>query len=307
MAASVDRRGSLKRDVGRRLAGPARAYVRHAPTTVGKSLLVRRLLEPSLRKNPRSFVARTVDGSLLGGTSNDMIQRYVYVFGLWEPQLSAWLRGRLTPGRTLVDVGANIGYFTLLGSRLVGPSGCVVAVEALPSTYAALQANVARNHVGNVRALNVAAAESERVVTLYGGEAHNSGTTSMLASSGLERLGEVAARPLADLLSEREKATARVVKVDVEGAEVAVLRGLLPALPDLPDDLELVVEVSPEHGAQVVDLLAQQGFCAYRLVNDYRPESYLEPVSEMALPRFRGPVDERLDLVFSRVDAGVLR
>ncbi len=139
-------------------AVPARAYVRHAQSTLGKPLLLRRLLEPTLRRTDRAFDTTTVDGARIAGRTGDMIERYLYLFGQWEPALTAWLRPRLRPGRTFVDVGANIGYFSLLAARRMGGSGRVVAVEASPETFARLRANLDRNAAGNVRALNVAAA-----------------------------------------------------------------------------------------------------------------------------------------------------
>ena len=304
----------LKRTLGRQLAVPARAYVRHARTSAGKPLLVRRLLEPALRRAPRAFVTTTTDGFVMAGSTQDMIQRYIYVFGVWEPDLSAWLRRSLSPGRTLIDVGANVGYFSLLGSKLVGPSGRVIAVEALPATYRQLTGNLARNDAANVRALNLAATAEPGIVTLYGGEAHNSGTTSTVAIQGLEALTQVEGLPLAQVLTADELAAARVVKIDVEGAELDVLRGLAPALDSMPADVELVVEVSPDDQVargrrpqEPIELLAAAGFHPYRLRNDYSPVSYLHATADGVLPRFSGPVAERMDLVFSRTDADALR
>ena len=292
-----------KRDVAARLAVPARAYVRYSPGTLGKPFLVRRLLEPALRKTPRDFVTTTVDGTRLAGSTQDMIQRYVYVFGVWEPDLTAWLRSRLTSGRTFVDVGANIGYFTVLGASLVGPTGRVVAVEALPTTYDLLRRNLALNSGAPVRALNVAATREAGIVTLYGGELHNSGTTSTVATPGLERLIDIESAPLATLLTDAEITTTRVVKIDVEGAEAGVLEGLAPVLGALPDDVELVVEVSPADADGPLRLLVAHGFTAYRMHNDYAPTAYARREPPRPLLRFSGHVGERMDLVFSRTDA----
>lgn len=62
----------------------------------------------------------------------DFIQMYVYLFGMWEPDLVAFLRRRMRPGDTFIDVGAHIGYVSALASKLVGPRGTVVAIEASP-------------------------------------------------------------------------------------------------------------------------------------------------------------------------------
>ena len=303
----------LKRTLASALARPVRAYVRHAPTEVLKPLLVRRLLEPSLRRVPRSFDTTTVDGIRMAGTTSDMIQRYVYVFGVWEPHLTAWMRTRLTRGRTLIDVGANVGYFSLLGSQLVGPTGRVVAIEALPATFAALQASIALNGTANIRAVNVAATATVQTVTLYGGEAHNSGTTSTIAGDGLRQLTSVDGVPLAQILQPEEITTARVIKIDVEGGELDVLQGLLPVLGDLPADVELAVEVSPVRPGEVhaskdgpLELLAAHGFHPYLITNDYSLVSYTRRRALAPPRRVHGVLPDRVDLIFSRTDAETL-
>lgn len=300
----------LKARIGTALAPAARGYVRHVPGRVGKAAVARRVLEPALRGAPRRFEAATVDGLVLGGSTQDMIQRYVYVFGVWEPNLTAWLRTRPLLGRTFVDVGANVGYFTMLGSRLVGGHGRVVAVEPLPTTFAQLQENLRRNGLGNVRAVEVAATAERRTVDLFGGEAHNSGTTSTLAGEGLRSLGSVPGVPLSELLADDEVETARVVKIDVEGGEPDALRGLLAALDRMPDDIELVIELTPDlpdGGTDaVLSLLAERGFLAYELRNDYSLRAYAERAPYEPPRRLRSALPERTDVVFSRVDAEVL-
>lgn len=284
----------------------ARGYVRHAPWTLGKTPLSRRLLEPVLRAAPRDFSARTVDGLRINGTTRDMIQRYLYMFGVWEPNLTAWLRSRPLEGRTLVDVGANIGYFSLLASRLVGPTGHVVAIEALPDTFAQLVSNIERNAATNIRALNLAAAAHRGEVDLFGGEPHNSGTTSTVPSPGLVALGTVETAPLAELLTDLELRSVRVVKVDVEGGEPDVIEGLLGALGKMPDDVELVVEITPPAAPRVHGMLEDLGFHAYRLENTYALAAYAERRPPELPRRLSGPIHDRTDVIFSRVDAEVL-
>lgn len=299
--------------VAQAAARPARNYVRHVPGTALKPTLVRQLLEPALRRHPRDFVVRTRDGFAIAGNTRDMIQRYLYVFGVWEPHLTAWMRRRLTPGATLLDVGANIGYFSLLGSHLVGPTGRVVSIEALPATYAQLLANLDRNEAGNVRPLNVAASTDHGTLTLYGGEVHNSGTTTSIPRDELAVVGQVPAAPLDDILTDDEVAGLRLVKIDVEGAELEVLQGMTNTLERAPEDLEVIVEVSPDdlrrtgHDTEEpIRLLGQFGFVPYHLPNDYRPVSYLEASPVVAPSRLTGRLDARTDLVFSRVDAPML-
>src|SRR5262249_59237800 len=101
------------------------------------------------------FICRTAAGRMAGNT-RDFLQQYLYYFGVWEPDITALIKRRLRLGNCFVDIGANIGYFTLLAARQVGTTGRVVSIEASPAVYSPLTANVRRNRLTQVRALNVA-------------------------------------------------------------------------------------------------------------------------------------------------------
>ncbi|SCF63177.1 hypothetical protein GA0115259_100393 [Streptomyces sp. MnatMP-M17] len=73
-------------------------------------------------------MVRSRFGARFAVDTQDLIQRYIYLFGVWEPHMTRWLRGRLEPGDTFVDVGANIGYYSVLASQLVGDGVKVVAI-----------------------------------------------------------------------------------------------------------------------------------------------------------------------------------
>lgn len=107
-----------------------REYVRHAPWSAGKRALVENHLNAALRDRPLHRLARTRFGATFAVDTQDLIQRYLYLFGVWEPHMTRWLQRRLKPGDVFVDVGANIGYYSILASRLVGARGKVVAIEA---------------------------------------------------------------------------------------------------------------------------------------------------------------------------------
>lgn len=75
-----------------------------------------------------------------------------------DPNLTAYFSRNPAPGDVVVDVGANIGYFTLLASNCVGAKGKLVAIEASPSVFGLPSENIALNTRSNIRAVNVAAA-----------------------------------------------------------------------------------------------------------------------------------------------------
>ena len=117
----------LRSTLGRGLTPLARAWIRYAPVPAGKAWLWQ-----TFHWRRHRFACRTRYGSRVSGDTQDLIQRHLYFFGNWEPHISAWIAATLRPGDGFVDVGANIGYYSLLASRAVGNRGYVVAVEAAP-------------------------------------------------------------------------------------------------------------------------------------------------------------------------------
>ncbi|GCD99714.1 FkbM family methyltransferase [Embleya hyalina] len=296
------------------LARLLRAYVRHAPGTVGKRPLVDRFLDDHLRTHPLHTTARLRSGDLVTVTTSDVIQRYQYLFGEWEPNLSAFLRDRLRPGDTFIDVGAHRGAFSLLASHAVGPTGHVVAIEPTPQFHKDLVGAASTNHRTNIRTIRSAASDTTGTLILYLEDPANLGHTTVVRPRNVHTTFHVPTAPLAELLSQAELSTARVIKIDVEGAEAAAVRGLLPALPRLREDAELVVEVTPrllakqgESTTGIIDKLREYGFHAYTLTNDYDPATYPRAIRRPQAPvRCIGTPEQMTDLVFSRIDADLL-
>jgi len=201
----------------------------------------------------------------------------------------------------------------LLASKLVGRSGLVVAIEPSPTIFAVLRSNLARNRARNVRAVRVAASDSTGTLRLFRGPDSNIGRTTVLADEGFELACVVKAAPLAAILRPEEIRAARVIKIDVEGAEWSVVAGMAPLLNACRTDLEIVVEVSAERltrqGKRPEDVLAiflDAGFHAYTLENDYSPLSYLPPYTAKRPERLRVPIERQVDVVFSRQDSELL-
>ncbi|MGP4047091.1 FkbM family methyltransferase [Streptomyces sp. 2A115] len=293
-----------------------RRYVRDAPGSYGKTLLAARYLNSHLREHPRRRVVESLFGARFAVDTQDLIQRYIYLFGVWEPHMTRWLQSRLKPGDVFVDVGANIGYVSVLGSRLVGSTGRVVSIEASPVFHRGVLRHQRLNGCDNIRAVNAAVSDSRKTLTFVLASSRNMGANSIVPYEGpAESTFEMEACPLPELLEPDEIANARVIKIDVEGAEGGVIRGLAPMLDKLRPDAEITVEVTPDRMARLGDsadellrTMRDHGYHAYRLANDYAPQSY-PPALRGALVapvRWRGPVLGESDLVFSRIDAEVL-
>ena len=140
--------------------------------------------------------------------------------GEYEPHLTAVFERYCRPGMTVVDVGANLGYYSLLAARLVGPSGRVVALEPNSENCRLLLSSLRRSGLGNVQVLPVAA-DVEKGWAYY--------STHVGSNGGLIDDGDLLTRPgvvvptfrLDDLVA----GPVGLVKMDVEGAEGRVVRG----------------------------------------------------------------------------------
>jgi FkbM family methyltransferase len=128
----------------------------------------------------------------------------------------------LRPGDRYVDAGANVGQLALAASRRVGPGGEVIAIEAHPKVFAYLAGNVALNDAANVQLLHCALGAGGGEVALT---SRRSDDQNYVTESGSVR---VPMRTLDDMLAERRPT--RLLKLDVEGYELPVLRGAGRAL-----------------------------------------------------------------------------
>lgn len=272
-------------------------------------------------RNQRSIAVagRTNFGAEITCRLPDLIQTYVWVFNEWEPDLTRFIAGRLRDGDVFVDVGANVGYYSMLAAECVGDTGRVVAIEASPPVFADLERHVARNGLsGRIRTENKAAAAESGTLSIFSGPVHNVGASTTLDRHGTESVESVVeSQPLSKLLSAEEVGSIRLIKIDVEGAEPDVLAGMADLIPRLPADAEIIVELSPKWWSDPellpVDVLrpfTDAGFAVYEMQNSYSVWRYLWPNDVSDALRVRRELTERvsrLDLVLSRSNSDRLK
>ncbi len=149
--------------------------------------------------------------------------------GTHEPPVQKAIVALTGEGDTAYDLGAYIGFFTLLLSSRVGKSGQVIACEPNPSSYRRLLKNLRLNRIGNTRCLNLAAAEESgrRLFRLEEDDTPLEGhLTPRNTEPDPERLIEVETAALDDLVFQRGLPAPDLVKIDVEGSETGVLSGM---------------------------------------------------------------------------------
>jgi FkbM family methyltransferase len=185
--------------------------------------------------------------------------QYVVSEAAYEPAVTAALQQLVRPGMVCVDVGANIGYFTLLFARSSGETGRVYAFEALPENAALLNDNVELNGLGRrvvVEAVAVGDGRKQEVHLYRGsstleysivGESAGIDTSSSVAVPAVSLDAYFADGPRVD-----------VIKMDIEGAEEWAFRGMQRMLSE--DRPRCVVELHGDAGMSVIEVLLGAGY-----------------------------------------------
>jgi FkbM family methyltransferase len=161
----------------------------------------------------------TAIGTLWLDETDHLITPLIQEYGNWELDVCALLERTLQPGMTFVDVGANIGYFSVLASRLVGSEGRVFAVEPEPRTLSLLRANLRRHGCANTTVLPVAAHSTTGHVPLVVNPEGAAGSWIDPEAKGALIV------PSARLDDVMKGQSINVMKIDVERAEHLVIRG----------------------------------------------------------------------------------
>lgn len=156
---------------------------------------------------------------ILGAMSGEGGGASVY-YNRMETEQTAAMLNEIRPGGTFFDVGANIGYYSILASRLVGPKGKVVSFEPLLRNLSYLQRHVELNQAANVRILPFAVSNQNTILSFSTGE------NSAMGHIDREGSGEVLVQAVTlDEIADRLGLLPDIIKMDVEGAEMDVFRG----------------------------------------------------------------------------------
>jgi len=175
---------------------------------------------------PHSGIARaSIFGLEMELDLADLIQRDMYA-GLYEPFETQHIRKFLGPGMTVVDVGANVGYYTWMAANAVGPTGKVLAVQPGPYAFERLQRVIRANQLRHVQCRNLALSDTSGRATLYVPK-QAEGNYNPSLSPYLPDMDPVDVKiaRLDDVLDEAKIGGVDLMKVDVEGHELNVFKG----------------------------------------------------------------------------------
>ena len=256
----------------------------HASIFLRKSRTIRFLANPWKTLYPKflklthlsyEVEARTFWGKKINVILPEGVSTSIWHCGCFEEEVCYFMLKFLSPGMTFFDIGAHFGFFTLLGSYLVGKEGKVLSFEPTPSTYQQLKKNVAHN--SNVEIYNYAAFDKSAEIKFYDYGLRNSAYNSMfrirrrdtLLSRGNEII--VKARKTDTLVEEKQLKRINLVKIDTESSELYVLKGMINSLKKFRPYIIMEVGDFKVKGipksAEVVTYLQGIGYSSYTIKN----------------------------------------
>ncbi|WNJ92674.1 FkbM family methyltransferase [Bosea sp. 685] len=239
------------------------SWTRAAPD----SFLGRKIAYALRRLGLRSLAGAPVDIESLGAKmrlypdGNVCEKRVLFTPQYFDQRERDLLAGRIREGFRFIDIGANIGAYSLFVAAKAGPGARILAVEPQPDVFARLAFNIAQNPFGTVKAIACALADKPGELTLFLDPANKGESSVRILRSSTGATVKVPATTLLALLQSEGYERLDAVKLDVEGAEDLILE---PFLRDAPEALWpsfVIIEDSRERWqVDLVGLLTQRGY-----------------------------------------------
>lgn len=199
------------------------------------------------------------------GKQDQFVSRRIREDGVWEPYETSLLLELLQPGDVFVDVGANIGYFSVLAASVVGSCGAVFAFEPDPDNFRLLRANAELNSLGDrITAVEAGLSDAQGAGNLFLSE-DNLGDHQIFNADESRASLPITLYHGARYLAERVQRI-DLLKVDTQGSEFHVMAGLMPLLRELQNPPHIIIELTPHalrdagsSGRALIELLATLG------------------------------------------------
>lgn len=196
-----------------------------------------------------------------------------YIFNGFEKTEVSFLQRILQPGDTFIDVGANIGLFSLYAAKAVAETGTVIAFEPTPDIFNRFKENIELNNFKNIKAVNIGLSDAKASLHLNVSENGLDGWNTFAKSNDGMFSGsiEVPVDTLDNYVNENNISPKklRFIKIDVEGWEIPVIKGALKTI-NANEDIILMVEFTESNATaagyaigDLYDIVVEQGFKWY--------------------------------------------
>jgi FkbM family methyltransferase len=189
----------------------------------------------------------------------DWVQSYIFIFNYYEKKESAFIASVLRENDTFIDIGANVGYYTLLASKII-TKGEIYSFEPELENYQRLNKNIELNNLKNVTAVRKACTDKNGMISFSVAGDDNKGMSSIFMLEGfLSHTQEAETVTLDQFVIDNSITKIDLIKMDIEGAELIALKGMANVLQKLKP--AMLIEILKENligaGSTVDD------FCMY--------------------------------------------
>jgi len=217
---------------------------------------------------------------LVRNPRKSIIGRSILLEKVWEPEVTRFISSRIKPDMIVLDIGADIGYYTLLFSKLVGPKGKVYSFEPIPKAKWYLDKNIKNNKLNNVRTFSFALFDRSGRMCLEDPFIKSKINLSKKILGKNDIMVETKIFDNWRLKNVKEKTD--LVKIDTEGSEMNILRGMKATLQK--EHPAILVEVHPYQ-------LKSFGFTARDLVQFLTTFAYkITPINKKTIDFFHGNI-----------------
>ena len=188
-------------------------------SAISNNSLIGKFLRGILKLVPKNLILPILQGRLKGKKWVIGSGAFGYWLGTYELEKQKFFEKVVKKDDVVYDIGANVGFYTLLASELIGPNGRVFAFEPLPRNIFYLKKHIKLNKLNNIAIIEAAVSDKKGVLNF---SEYESNATGRLGKEGQLKVSSVV---LDDLLKDGKILPPNVLKIDVEGAEAEVLKG----------------------------------------------------------------------------------
>lgn len=209
-----------------------RLYFRYFPLRKGKIPVLLLIDKTGLTKN-FMIISRYDKNILIKLNLDDWIQKQVFYFGRYEIEKNETLlwHNLIADSQIVIDIGANIGYYTLMSSVRVGTKGKVFSFEPVSTTFKKLSENVKLNQFDNITIENLAVSNAISEIELFVADEKSTGSSSISEHVNFSGIKErVKAITIDHYVKDKAFQRIDVVKIDVEGCEPMVIEGMMDSM-----------------------------------------------------------------------------
>lgn len=232
----------------------------------------------------RTYLKKVADHFYMQLNPSEHIQQQLFWYGYYEKELGTLIKKILEPGDVFLDVGANIGYFSLLAAKQQATAK-VIAFEPISSVFEKLEENISINNAKNVTAIKVAVGKKNEDKEIFIAGADNMGMSSFQKPDNYSGVTEmVRVITIDEWIRTSGLSKINLIKFDIEGSELAALEGMNEALQNFKP--LIITEINPAAlkafnlvPADIFNYLKKLDYSGFLILKDAR----LEPTGDFGI------------------------